>query len=198
MHSSLELPEGAEFGVVLDATEFYAESGGQIFGTNCLIFKDPAEMEVANVQSYGGYVLHTGSLTYGSLLVNDKVLAQIDEIRRISVHLTHTRTHIPNFALREVLGGGIEQKGSFVVPEKLRFDFSHQVSIEDQEIQQIENIVNTYITKGLTVFTAGVPLAIARQIIGVRALFGETYPDPVRIVSIGIHNAQFLADDAAL
>lgn len=197
LKSTSEVPEGAQFGVLLDKTNFYAESGGQEFDTGRLVVDDVAEVDVRNVQSYGGYVLHTGFIKYGSLSVGDEVLAEYDELRRQSIRMNHTGTHVLNFALREVLGGEVDQKGSLVAPDKLRFDFSHKAGVTEEELKKVEEISNKYIADDKEVFASDVNLPTARQIQGVRAVFGETYPDPVRVVSIGMAVDKLVSDVAA-
>ena len=194
LKSTSEVPEGAQFGVLLDKTNFYAESGGQEFDTGRLVVDDVAEVDVRNVQSYGRYVLHTGFIKYGSLSVGDEVLAEYDELRRQSIRMNHTGTHVLNFALREVLGEEVDQKGSLVAPDKLRFDFSHKAGVTDEELKNIEEISNRYIADDKEVFASDVNLPTARQIEGVRAVFGETYPDPVRVVSIGMAVDKLVSD----
>jgi len=151
---------------------------------------------VVNVQSYRRYVLHTGYIKYGALLVDDKIVAQYDEFRRQQIRVNHTGTHILNFALREVLSG-VDQKGSLVASEKLRFDFSHKAGVTDEEIRKIEEISDQYIKDDQAVFASDVDLQTARQIQGVRAVFGERYPDPVRIVSIGMDVGKLISDVAS-
>lgn len=181
-----ELPEGEHFGVLLDKTNFYSESGGQESDTGRLIIDNVVEVDVRNVQSYGGYILHAGYVKYGTLSVGDELLAEYDESRRQPIRMNHTGTHVLNFALREVLGKDVDQRGSLVAPEKLRFDFSHKTGITEAELMMIEGVSNRYIQDNSEVFASDVDLPTARQIEGVRAVFGETYPDPVRIVSIGV------------
>ena len=183
--STLEIPEGQQFAILLDETNFYAESGGQESDTGRFIIDGVAEMTVRHVQSYRGYVLHTGYMEYGSWSVNDRVFASHDGSRRQSLRMNHTGTHILNFALREVLGREVEQKGSLVAPNKLRFDFSHRIGLTENELKNITDISEKYIQDDKEVFTFSVSLSIAKQIQGVRAIPGETYPDPVRVVSIG-------------
>jgi alanyl-tRNA synthetase len=130
----------------------------------------------------------------GSFSVGDNVLAQYDELRRQSIRTNHTGTHVLNFALREVLGEKVEQKGSLVAPEKLRFDFSHRVGITDEELKLVEDISTKQIADDKQVYSSEVNLSTARHIEGVRAVFGETYPDPVRVVSIGIAIDSLTAD----
>ena len=180
------IPEGDQIGLVLEKTNFYAEQGGQEYDTGKIVIDGQAELAVENVQVYAGYVLHTGFLKYGSFTVSDSVICEYDELRRWPIRNNHTGTHILNFALREVLGDGIDQKGSLVATEKLRFDFSHKSAISDSDLQKIEDTSTEYIRQNCPVYTKDVPLSIAHEITGVRAVFGETYPDPVRVVSVGI------------
>ncbi|KAL3455547.1 tRNA synthetases class II (A)-domain-containing protein [Aspergillus heterothallicus] len=185
-HSSTqEIPESEQIGIILDRTNFYAEQGGQENDTGRIIIDGKAELEVVDVQLYAGYVLHTGYMKYGSFGVQDSVICEYDELRRWPIRNNHTGTHILNFALKEVLGDGVDQKGSLVSSEKLRFDFSHKSSITDAELAKIEDLSTEYIRRNCPVYAQEVSLEIARQISGVRAVFGETYPDPVRVVSVG-------------
>ena len=194
--STLEIPEGEQFGILLDKTNFYAESGGQESDTGRLVTDGVAEMAVRHVQSYRGYVLHTGYMEFGSWSVNDRICAAHDVSRRQSLRMNHTGTHILNFALREVLGQQVDQKGSLVASNKLRFDFSHRTGLTEQELENITDISEKYIQDDQEVFTSNVNLSIAKQIQGVRAIFGETYPDPVRVVSIGMPVHDLVADVA--
>lgn len=175
---------GETFGVILDKTNFYAEQGGQEYDTGKITIDGKAEFEVENVQTFAGYVLHIGSLKYGSLKVGDEVISTFDELRRWPIRNNHTGTHILNFALREVLGDHIDQKGSLVAAEKLRFDFSHKSGIPIPELTKIENICSEWVAKNTKVYSKEMSLAEAKQIPGLRAVFGEVYPDPVRVVSI--------------
>ena len=192
VNSTKEVEAGSQLGFLLDRTNFYAEQGGQEYDTGRLIIDGQAELDVKNVQSYGGYVLHTGYIKYGDLSVGDSVIAEYDELRRWPIRNNHTGTHILNFALREVLGEGVEQKGSLVAAEKLRFDFSHKSAVSDSDLEKIEKISTQYIRQNCSVYSQEVPLVTARQIAGVRAVFGETYPDPVRVVSVGVELDEIL------
>jgi alanyl-tRNA synthetase len=192
--STKDIPEGAQIGVLLDRTTFYSEQGGQEFDTGRLIIDDVAELGVENVQVYGGYVLHTGSMKYGSFSVGDKLTTEYDESRRYPLRTNHTGTHILNYALREVLGDHIAQKGSLVAEEKLRFDFDHKQPMTVKEIAEVEDISTSYIRQNTEVYAKEVELAAAREINGVRAVFGETYPDPVRVVSVGVPVEDLLAE----
>ncbi|MED6158674.1 hypothetical protein PIB30_034918 [Stylosanthes scabra] len=128
-----------DIGVVLESTSFYAEQGGQIFDTGSL--EGPhASFKVHNVQVFGGFVLHIGSYGTG-ISVGDKVVCKVDYGRRSLIAPNHTCTHMLNFALREVLGDHVDQKGSIVLPEKLRFDFSHGKPVDPDNLRKIESIV---------------------------------------------------------
>ncbi|KAH0539111.1 Alanine--tRNA ligase [Glutinoglossum americanum] len=194
LKSTKDIPSDGQLGLILDKTNFYAEQGGQEYDTGRILIDGVAELDVQNVQVYGGYVLHTGYVKYGSLSVDDEVLCEYDELRRWPIRNNHTGTHILNYALREVLGDGIDQKGSLVAEEKLRFDFSHKSAVSDTELQKIEDISTSYIRQNCRVYSKDVPLAVAREIEGVRAVFGETYPDPVRVVSVGVEVDDLLKD----
>ncbi|SCU80107.1 LAME_0B01640g1_1 [Lachancea meyersii CBS 8951] len=176
---------GSQYGVILDQTCFYAEQGGQEYDVGTLVIDGSTEFKVENVQLYNGYVFHTGFLAEGQLNVGDKIIASFDELRRFPIKNNHTGTHILNFALKEVLGGEVDQKGSLVAPEKLRFDFSHKKALSLEEVEKVENTCNKQIKANLPVYYKNVPLQLAQQISSVRAVFGETYPDPVRVVSVG-------------
>ncbi|KAI9367415.1 tRNA synthetases class II (A)-domain-containing protein [Aspergillus egyptiacus] len=192
-HSSTrDIPDSEQIGIILDRTNFYAEQGGQENDTGRLIIDGQAELEVVDVQLYAGYVLHTGFMKYGSFKLEDTVICEYDELRRWPIRNNHTGTHILNFALREILGDGVEQKGSLVSSEKLRFDFSHKSPVSDEELAKIEGLSTQYIRRNCFVYAQEVPLAVARQISGVRAVFGETYPDPVRVVSVGADLGEIL------
>jgi len=151
-----------------------------------------SEFEVSNVQVYAGYVLHTGYMKYGTLSTRDEVLCEFDELRRWPIRNNHTGTHVLNYSLREVLGDSVDQKGSLVAAEKLRFDFSHKSGISIPDLAKIETISTDYIRQNLKVYAQDVPLSVAREIEGVRAVFGEIYPDPVRVVSVGVEVEELL------
>ncbi|TKA82875.1 Alanine--tRNA ligase [Friedmanniomyces simplex] len=192
--STKEIPEGEQIGLILDRTNFYAEQGGQEYDTGRILIDDGPELDVQNVQVYAGYVMHTGHMKYGAFKIGDEVLCQYSEERRQPLRNNHTGTHILNFALREVLGDDINQRGSLVAEEKLRFDFSHKAGCSDDELAKIEDLCTSYIRQNSEVYATDVPLATARNIEGVRAVFGETYPDPVRVVSIGVSIEDLLED----
>ncbi|RDX98422.1 Alanine--tRNA ligase, partial [Mucuna pruriens] len=180
-----------DIGVILESTSFYAEQGGQIFDTGSLEGAH-VSFQVRNVQVYGGFVLHIGNGT--GVSVGDKIVCKVDYGRRALIAPNHTCTHMLNFALREVLGDHVDQKGSIVLPEKLRFDFSHGKPVDADNLRRIESIVNEQIKAELDVSAKEATLAEAKRINGLRAVFGEVYPDPVRVVAIGQKVEDILAD----
>ncbi|RYP07823.1 hypothetical protein DL764_002278 [Monosporascus ibericus] len=184
--STKDIPPNTPFGLLLDRTNFYAEQGGQVADTGKIVVDDVAEFQVLDVQQYGGYIVHNGYLEYGELKAGDEVICEYDELRRQPIRNNHTGTHILNHSLREVLGDEVNQKGSLVDQDKLRFDFSHKAAVTLDELRKIEDMSNAYIRQNSQIFSKDVELEKARQINGVRAVFGETYPDPVRVVSVGI------------
>ncbi|KAF4621160.1 hypothetical protein D9613_000618 [Agrocybe pediades] len=184
LQSTKDIPEDATFGILLDRTSFYAESGGQEYDTGNIVIDGTADFEVTNVQAYNGYVLHTGHLKYGVLNVEDEVVSSYDELRRWPLRNNHTATHILNYGLREILGDHIDQKGSLVAPTKLRFDFSHKAQITLPELEKIEALSLDWIKRNVKVFSKELSLETASRIPGLRAVFGESYPDPVRVVTL--------------
>ncbi|EPE24212.1 Class II aaRS and biotin synthetase [Glarea lozoyensis ATCC 20868] len=188
------LPAQKTFGILLDKTNFYAEQGGQVYDTGKMIIDDVAEFKVLDVQAYGGYIVHNGYLEYGQLKAGDEVICEYDELRRQPIRNNHTGTHILNHALREHLGDDINQKGSLVDQDKLRFDFSHKTQVSNAELKKIEDSSNSYIKQNCRVYYQDVDLETAKGIEGVRAVFGETYPNPVRVVSVGVEVEVLLAE----
>ncbi|CAE6957600.1 ALATS [Symbiodinium natans] len=179
--------DGASVGLVLDKTPFYAEAGGQVNDLGLLRKDDGAELDVKVVQAFAGYVLHTGPLPTGALSVGDEVVCQVDYAHRSRIAPNHTMTHVLNWALREVLGDGIDQRGSLVTAERLRFDFSYEASngVSVKDLQLVESKVREVVDSALPVHTKTVALADAQAIAGLRAMAGESYPDPVRVVTVG-------------
>ncbi|XP_017296798.1 alanine--tRNA ligase, cytoplasmic [Kryptolebias marmoratus] len=192
-----EVTTGQECGVLLDQTSFYAEQGGQTFDEGYMLRQDDntedrMEFTVKNTQVRGGYILHIGTV-YGTLKVGDRVTLHLDEARRRPIMSNHTATHILNFALRGVLGEA-DQRGSLVAPDRLRFDFTAKGALSTGEIRRTEEIACALIRDAKPVYAMDAPLAEAKAIQGLRAVFDETYPDPVRVVSIGIPVQELLQD----
>ncbi|DBA01432.1 TPA: hypothetical protein N0F65_007329 [Lagenidium giganteum] len=173
-------------GVILDKTTFYAQSGGQIYDTGVLsATSGDFKLAVDSVESYAGYVMHMGPIDAGSIKVGDVVECKVDYERRNKIAPNHTMTHVLNFALRKVLGTTVDQRGSLVDEARLRFDFTTNKPLKADQIASVESICDEIIKKELDVYTQDSPQAHAKRIQGLRAVFGETYPDMVRVVSIG-------------
>ncbi len=183
--NSGKLVAGDTAAVLLDRTTFYGEQGGQVGDVGSFYGTGDAEFQVEDTQRLGDAVLHFGTLLGGELAVGDSVNLMQSTFRRIDVMRNHTATHLLNLGLRQVLGSHVEQKGSLVDDEKTRFDFSHDKPISPDELREIEEFVNSRINRDLPVTAVTMPLAEAKKVPGVRAVFGEKYPDPVRVVLIG-------------
>lgn len=182
-----EVNSGQECGIILDKTSFYAEQGGQIFDEGYMVKTDDESVEfvVKNVQVKGGYVLHTGKVE-GSLKVGDTVSLHIDTERRRLVMNNHTGTHVLNNVLRKVLGNDSDQRGSLVMPDRLRFDFTNKGPMSTKQIKDAEDQIKEIINQNKTVYAKHTKLSDAKKIKGLRAMFDEHYPDPVRVVSVGV------------
>ncbi len=181
--------EGETVQIVLDQTTFYAEAGGQVGDTGQMHGENGAA-EVADTQKDSGYWFHTATVTAGELRVGDTVDTQIDEGRRASIQRNHTTTHLLHKALQMVLGPHVQQRGSLVAPERLRFDFSHDKSLTGDETRQVEGLVNEKILDDLPIHTFEKPIAEAKEM-GATMLFGEKYGDIVRVVEAGDYSLEF-------
>ena len=174
---------GEEAIIILDKTPFYGESGGQI-GDKGLLTSANAEFTVLDSQKYGKSIGHIGNLVKGSLKVGDLVTAAIDVELRERIRRNHSATHLLQAALQRILGNHVHQKGSLVNDSYLRFDFSHNQSITQEQIVEIENLVNQQIRCNLPVDVELMPIDEARNK-GAMALFGEKYEDIVRVLTMG-------------
>ncbi|MFI9651921.1 alanine--tRNA ligase [Guyparkeria halopsychrophila] len=177
------LEAGQDGVVALDRTPFYAESGGQV-GDSGVIESAQGRFVVHDTQKQGGIFLHHGTLTDGHLATGDAVSAHIDADRRAEIRLNHSATHLLHAALREVLGDHVQQKGSRVGPETLRFDFSHDKPVAREQLREIERLVNAQVRENHAVETREMAINEARAA-GAMALFGEKYGDTVRVVTMG-------------
>ncbi len=169
--------------VVLDRSPFYGESGGQV-GDSGVLENEECTFEVTDTQKAGELLVHFGHVTRGELKEGMTINAKVDNNRRQAIRRAHSATHLLHFALQQTLGGHAQQQGSKVDADWLRFDFSNQSAIDDESLRKIENIVNEKVTCSAPVAWNIVPLAEARKA-GAMMLFGEKYPDPVRMVSMG-------------
>uniref|UniRef100_A0A383VXA1 Alanine--tRNA ligase n=1 Tax=Tetradesmus obliquus TaxID=3088 RepID=A0A383VXA1_TETOB len=189
--------EGVPVGLVLDTTSFYAESGGQVGDTGSIVAANGTTLEVTDCQVAAGYVLHVADAascsSSGGFSVGDSVTVRVDYGRRGQIVPNHTFTHVLNFALREVLGDHVDQKGSIVMADKLRFDFSNNGPVDAAQLGRVEAICRDWVAAAKPVSSKEVPLSQAKAIVGLRAVFGEVYPDPVRVVAIGKPIEQLLA-----
>jgi len=181
--SVTSLNEGDEGVVILDQTPFYAESGGQV--GDCGYLQDgAARFDVRDTTKTGGAFLHHGVVAAGGLKVGETVDAQVDADVRHATALNHSATHLLHAALRQVLGEHVQQKGSLVDSQRMRFDFSHFEAIKPEQIKALEDIVNAEIRKNTPVETEETDIETAKQK-GAMALFGEKYGDNVRVLSMG-------------
>jgi len=177
------LAAGDEGEVFLDRTPFYAESGGQVGDTGEL-GNVSARFVVADTQKRGAAYSHIGKLEKGEIRIGDKLAAKVDAARRKAIMANHTATHLLHAALRQVLGTHVQQKGSLVAPDRLRFDFSHFQAITPEELRQIERLVNAEIRANAPGDIREMPYdaAVAE---GAIALFGEKYEKDVRVLKLG-------------
>ena len=181
--------DGEEAVVILDKTPFYAEGGGQI-ADHGTITSQQAVLKVTNVQkSRDGKWMHMGVISGGELRVDDTAQAEIDTARRQATARAHSATHLLQKALRTVLGTHVEQAGSYVEPDHLRFDFTHFSAITPEEIRAIEGEVNRVILDGMAVQTEEMSQEEAKKR-GAMALFGEKYGEIVRVVSMGDYSVE--------
>jgi alanyl-tRNA synthetase len=177
------LESGATGTVVLERTPFYAESGGQV-GDTGEITKGDARFAVTDTRKLGQAFGHVGKVIAGRIAVGDRVMAQVDEKRRAAIVLNHSATHLLHAALRKVLGPHVQQKGSLVAPERLRFDFSHFEPVTAEQLKEIETLVNEQVRLNYDADIRVLPYdeAIAA---GALAFFGDKYGDKVRVLKLG-------------
>lgn len=178
-----QLNEGEDGVVILDKTPFYAESGGQIGDSGYLTSGD-ARFDVSDTTKTGGAFLHHGIQVSGSLKVGATVSTEVAAEVRQATSLNHSATHLLHAALRQVLGDHVQQKGSLVDSQRLRFDFSHFEAIKPEQIKALEDIVNAEVRKNTPVETEETDIETAKRK-GAMALFGEKYGDSVRVLSMG-------------
>ncbi|KAI1897017.1 hypothetical protein AGOR_G00100870 [Albula goreensis] len=181
-----EVQEGQRCGVILDQTCFYSEKGGQAHDQGYFIRQGLQDVlfPVEGVQHVGGYVIHQVTAA--------ETLRKGDQAQRLACMVKHTATHVLNFSLQQLLGQGVEQRGSHVTPHRLRFDFSTKASLSTQQLQDVEDTIQNIIRANDAVHTQELPLADAKSIPGLRTV-DEVYPDPVRVVSVGIPISDLLS-----
>jgi alanyl-tRNA synthetase len=182
------IESGTEAMIILERTPFYAESGGQVGDSGVLALAD-ARFEVSDTQKKNDVFLHVGKLVSGRLAKGETITCEVNERRRQAIKLNHSATHLMHEALRTVLGDHVQQKGSLVDDEKLRFDFSHFQPLSDDEIRRIEDRVNDQIRMNLATRAEVMAIEDAKQT-GAMMLFGEKYGDTVRVLSIGSESVE--------
>ncbi len=182
------LSAGDEGMVVLENTPFYAESGGQA-GDRGVLVSEGVRLRVTDTQKQGGAIVHIGHLECGSVVVGDSLLAEVDMHKRVATELNHSATHLMHWALREVLGEHVQQKGSSVNEDNLRFDFSHFEAVTSSQLLEVERLVNGEVRKNLPTQSRIMDVDSAKQA-GAMALFGEKYGDEVRVLNIGEHSVE--------
>ena len=182
------LENGDDGAVILESTPFYAESGGQV-GDTGLLESGSGSFLVSDTQKSGQAIVHFGKVQMGKLSKDDPVSAIVNDERRDAIVLNHSATHLMHAALRKVLGDHVQQKGSLVAPDRLRFDFSHYEGVTPNQLQEIEDVVNQQIRKNMSTDTKVMKYddAVAS---GAIALFGEKYDDEVRVLRIGEHSVE--------
>jgi alanyl-tRNA synthetase len=170
--------------VVVDATPFYGEGGGQVGDAGALRASGAAFSVTDARKPVPGLIVHHGALAGGRLAVGDRVALSVTGPRRDATRRNHTATHLLHAALRQVLGEHVQQKGSLVAPDRLRFDFSHHKAMTDAEVTRVEDLVNEAILRNAAVSAEvmGIDAAKAR---GAMSLFGEKYGDEVRVITVG-------------
>jgi len=176
------ISEGEEAKIVLEQTVFYAESGGQIADTG-IIEDNKNIFEVLGTRGLNKVILHIGKVKHGSFKKGDSVQAKVELERRMAIARNHTATHLLQAALRKVLGEHVQQQGSLVDSDRLRFDFTHFKDIKKEELDRIEQVVNEFIIRNHPVAKKEMSLGQARES-GALAFFAEKYEDNVRVVSV--------------
>ena len=178
------IPTRQEAGIIMETTPFYAEMGGQV-GDNGEITNQAGRFSVTKtIQIPPGIIIHQGYVVKGSLSGGNEVIAKVDKERRLDISRNHTATHLLQYGLRQVLGEHIQQRGSLVEPDRLRFDFSHPSAITGGEIQTLNRLVNEKIRQNIEIYDEEIPYKQAVEE-GAIALFGEKYGDRVRVLKIG-------------
>jgi alanyl-tRNA synthetase len=178
------LEAGEEGEVVLAATPFYAEAGGQVGDTGILVGESGRAAVLDTQRAAPGVIAHRVRLETGRIAVGDSVRAEVDDARRDAIRRNHTATHLLHAALREVVGTHVKQAGSLVAPDRLRFDFTHFSGLSDRALADVEGLANRKILEDIPVEAEEMDLDDALRS-GAMALFGEKYGDRVRVVTIG-------------
>ena len=179
-----QVEEGQEAGIILDATSFYGEMGGQVGDTGEIRSQGGRFPVTDTARIQAGIIVHRGTVTAGVLSVGDRVEAEVAGERRRDIARNHTATHLLQMALRQVIGEHVQQRGSLVGPDRFSFDFSHMAALTPEEMQQVQRLVNEKIRQDLPVYGEELPYKQAIKE-GVIALFDEKYGDVVRVLRVG-------------
>ena len=182
-NAELDRVDEGECSLVFDKTVFYGEGGGQV-GDSGIAFSDSVSITVLDTKKTNGVFVHTVRVDSGVLKLSDELTLKVDEARRLAIKRNHSAAHLLQAALRRVLGTHVEQAGSYVDEHRVRFDFTHLSHMTKEEIEKVENIVNTNILKAENSTTEITDIDTARSM-GAMALFGEKYGERVRVVKIG-------------
>ncbi|QXM05975.1 alanine--tRNA ligase [Crassaminicella indica] len=174
--------------IILDETPFYPEGGGQV-GDHGFLFNETCKIKITDCKKSNNRILHIGEILEGTISVNSIVKASINVEERISSARNHTATHLLQAALRNVLGNHVEQSGSLVTPDRLRFDFSHFQALTEEELEKVEELVNQKILESMTILAEEMGINEAKEK-GATALFGEKYGEVVRVVSMGDYSIE--------
>jgi len=183
--------ESKEIEIVLEETPFYPEAGGQIGDSGTLINKN-TKIAIYDTKKIGDAIVHYGKIEKGAINIGDQALACIDKKRRLDITRNHTATHLLQAALRKVLGEHVQQQGSLVAADRLRFDFTHFKTLTQQELGRVEGVVNAYIKNNAATESKEMPLEEAKAS-GALAFFGEKYTDRVRVVAVGDYSQELCA-----
>ncbi len=183
-----EVSEG-DVTVILDRTPFYGEGGGQVGDTGALMMEGTV-LNVSDTQKSDGVFIHICTVANGSVKVGDTVDAVVESARRNAIMRNHSSCHLLQSALRQILGTHVEQAGSYVNNDYMRFDFTHFAGMTAEELQKVEDLVNATILLGLSVEKLELPLEEAKKM-GAMALFGEKYGKVVRVVKMGDFSTEF-------
>jgi len=181
---------------ILDRTPFYAESGGQIGDSGNILFDDCEYKVETAKKTAGGVYLHFVKTDLDAPECGSRVIAKVDRETRLSTERNHTSTHLLHAALRKILGEHVQQAGSYVGPDRLRFDFSHFKAMTEKEIAQVEAEMNAYVIENLPVSTKVYPIDEAKKL-GAMAFFGDKYGELVRVVSVQ-GTASYLPDNLTI
>jgi alanyl-tRNA synthetase len=175
--------------IILDRTPFYAESGGQI-GDTGLIKKEGASLRINDTQKIADVFIHLGTVEEGEFRLKDAVETRIDFERRLAIMRNHTATHLLQAALRKILGSHVQQQGSLVAEDRLRFDFTHPQAISKEQMAKIRDTINAWVNAGDPVQTKEMSIEEAQKS-GALAFFAEKYGEKVRVISIGDYSKEF-------